>query len=59
MATGTGDRLVLYTRDGLPVEVTLQNGVYKLVAHDETTHKLLQELLDKLDAQHEFNINTR
>lgn len=44
MSHGIANTLVLYTKEGQPVEVVLQNGAYKLASSDERTHHNLDEI---------------
>ena len=44
MATGYGDVLVLYTKDGQPVDVQLADGEYRLSVRDPRGDRKLDEI---------------
>ncbi len=44
MSQGAANSVTLYDKDGNPVVFELVNGKLSLVAHDDTTHKQLDEV---------------
>jgi hypothetical protein len=47
---GANGSVVLYDKDGNPVDVEFRNGRYALSVFDPKTHKLLGDLKESVDA---------